>query len=42
LPNSFTRTINAGGKLYSLPHRRPIFFMVRAPLDVLRDCLACC
>src|SRR5438034_8782513 len=27
LPSSFTRTINAGGKLYSRPQRRPIFFI---------------
>src|SRR6266700_5512181 len=27
LPSSFTRTINAGGKLYSRPQRRPTFFM---------------
>src|SRR5713226_7195678 len=27
LPSSFTRTINAGGKLYSRPQRRPTFFI---------------
>src|SRR5439155_12857011 len=27
LPSSFTRTIKAGGKLYSRPQRRPIFFI---------------
>src|SRR6516225_3200664 len=27
LPSSLTRTINAGGKLYSRPQRRPTFFI---------------
>src|SRR5215467_4335199 len=27
LPSSFTRTMNAGGKLYSRPQRRPTFFI---------------
>src|SRR2546422_128423 len=43
LPSSFTRTIKAGGKLYSRPQRRPTFFicvLLQEPVGLPRSTIA--